>query len=158
MCVCVFFNIIFIYIYNLFDMYMCISRILRILKLLLCFFKLHFSSQLTKSGHDPYPLLSLRNEEIMLMVQKLLKQFICQISDYLTGFIYIYISTVVLDFLKHQLYVGNLQRITFLQLSKFAVGEGEGVGGWRHLQVGDPYVWMMFLFTLHPREKKHLVI
>ena len=48
---------------------------------------------------------------------------------FVTGVIYIYISTVVLDFLKHQLYVGNLQRITFLQLSKFAVGEGEGVGG-----------------------------
>ena len=62
---------------------MCISTILRILKLLLCFFKLHFSSQLTKDGRDPYPLLSLQIEEIMLMVQKLLKQFLCQISDYL---------------------------------------------------------------------------
>lgn len=58
-------------------------------------------------------------------------------------------------FLKHQLYVGSLQRITFLQLGKFTVGEGEGVGGWRHLLVGDPSVWMMFLFTLHPREKTY---
>lgn len=43
------------------------------------------------------PLLSLQIEEIMLMVQKLLKQFLCQISDlFVTSCLYI--STVVLDF------------------------------------------------------------
>lgn len=51
---------------------------------------------------------------------------------FVTSCLYIYIYTYIncsAGFLKHQLYVGSLQRITFLQLSKFTVGEGEGVGG-----------------------------